>query len=48
MPKNAMENISVTETKKGTRVMTPSEDNAHLFFITRALFTLSFLNKVEQ
>jgi hypothetical protein len=24
--------ISVTETKKGTHVTSPSEDNAHLFF----------------
>jgi hypothetical protein len=32
MSKHAMENISVTETKKGTHVTSPSEDNAHLFF----------------
>jgi hypothetical protein len=31
-PKHAMENISVTETKKGTHVKSSSEDNAHLFF----------------
>jgi hypothetical protein len=31
-PKHAMENISVTETKKGTHVTSLSEDNAHLFF----------------
>jgi hypothetical protein len=31
-PKQPLENISVTETKKGTHVMSPSEDNAHLFF----------------
>jgi hypothetical protein len=35
--------------KKGTRVTSPSEENASFFFfITGALFTLSFLNKVEQ
>jgi hypothetical protein len=27
-PKHAMENISVTETKKSTHVTSPSEDNA--------------------
>jgi hypothetical protein len=42
-----MENISVIETKKGTRVTSPNEDNAN-FFITKALFSLSFLNKAEQ
>jgi hypothetical protein len=31
-PKHAMKNISITKTKKGTHVMSPSEDNAHLFF----------------
>jgi hypothetical protein len=49
-PKHAMENISITETKKGTHVMSPSEDSAYLFvfLITRTLFTLSFLNTVKQ
>jgi hypothetical protein len=30
-PKHERENISVTDTKKGKHVMSPSEDNAHLF-----------------
>jgi hypothetical protein len=33
----------------GMHVTSPSEDSAHLFFlITKALLTLSFLNKVEE
>jgi hypothetical protein len=34
-PKHAMENISDTKTKKGTHVMSPSEDNARLFFLSQ-------------
>jgi hypothetical protein len=40
-PKHAVENISVTETKKGTHVTSPSEDNAHLFcFLLQGHFSL--------
>jgi hypothetical protein len=34
-----MENISITETKKGTHVTSPSKDSAHLFIY---LFVSSF------
>jgi hypothetical protein len=40
-----MENISVTETKKGTRVTSPSEDNAYLFFYHKGIVHFEFLEK---
>jgi hypothetical protein len=42
---HAMENISVTETKKGTHVTSPSEDNAHLFFYHKGIVHFEFLEQ---
>jgi hypothetical protein len=42
MPKHA---ISVTETKKGTRVTSPSEDNSHFFFYHKGTVHFEFLEQ---
>jgi hypothetical protein len=40
-----MENISVTETKKGAHVTSPSEDDAHLFFDHKGVVHFEFLGQ---
>jgi hypothetical protein len=40
-----MENISVTETKKGTHVTSPSEDSAHLLFDHKGTVHFEFLEQ---
>jgi hypothetical protein len=44
-PKPAVENISVTETKKDKHVTIPSEDNAHLFFDHKGIVHFEFLEQ---
>jgi hypothetical protein len=44
-PKHAMENISITETKKGMHVTNPSEDNNHLFFDHKGIVHFEFLEQ---
>jgi hypothetical protein len=44
-PKHAMENTSATETKKGTHVTSPSEDNAHSFFYHKGIVHFEFLEQ---
>jgi hypothetical protein len=47
MPKHGMENTSITETKKSTKVIYPSEDKADLFFYHNGIVHSLFLEQCQ-